>query len=653
MFDKVLIANRGEIAVRIIRTLDRLGIASIAVFSDADADAMHVRAATEAVRIGPADARRSYLDVDAILRAARETGAQAVHPGYGFLSESPSLARALADAGIAFIGPPVAALETMGDKIRARAAVEERGVATVPGVSEPGLDDAALAAGAERVGYPVLVKPSQGGGGKGMHRVDDPADLPAALAQARREAASAFGDDTLFVERFVSAPRHIEVQVLADASGATIHLGERECSLQRRHQKVVEEAPSALLTPEQREWIGRAACETARAVGYVGAGTVEFIVSGERPDEPFFMEMNTRLQVEHPVTELVTGIDLVEQQLRVAAGERLALAQDGIRHVGHAIEARIYAEDPSADFTPTGGEVLLAEWPAGEGIRVDAGVETGDVVTAHYDPMLAKVIAHAPTRAEALARLDDALSRTLLLGVRTNTDFVRALLAEPRVRDGDLDTGLIDHEAERLVQRETPDAVFAHAGLAVIERAAGGERAWAADGWRVGGALGASVRLRDGDGVATVTRHGIPSLGGDAEQRRVDLRVERDGGAVRFRALPRVLVRIGSAGDAWVADPTGTWCIEPVRPARRERAGAAPTLDSPMPGSVVAVHVADGDVVDEGAAIVSVEAMKMEHVLRAPVAGVVGVQVTTGEQVARGQELATVTPPDAQDEEGS
>ncbi|WP_156759477.1 acetyl/propionyl/methylcrotonyl-CoA carboxylase subunit alpha [Microbacterium karelineae] len=652
MFDRVLIANRGEIAVRVARTLDRLGIASIAVFSDADAGAMHVRAATEAVRIGPADARRSYLDVDAILCAARETGAQAVHPGYGFLAESAALAHACADAGIAFIGPPVSAIETMGDKIRARAAVEERGVATVPGISEPGLDDAALIAGAERVGYPVLVKPSQGGGGKGMHRVDDPRDLPGALAQARREAANAFGDDALFVERFVARPRHIEVQVLADEAGATIHLGERECSLQRRHQKVVEEAPSALLTPAQRDAIGSAACETARAVGYVGAGTVEFIVSGDRPDEPFFMEMNTRLQVEHPVTEQITGIDLVEQQLRIAAGETLAFAQDEVRHAGHAIEARIYAEDPAAGFAPTGGAVVAAAWPSGEGIRVDAGVETSDVVSTHYDPMLAKVVAHAPTRAEAIARLDDALRRTRVLGVRTNTAFVRALLADPRVRSGDLDTELIDREVGRLAAIEVPDTVLARAGLALIEATATGDRAWAPDGWRVGGSAGASVRLRDGDSVATVTRGAIlaPGAGG---ARRVDLRVARAGGVVRIQELAPGDVVTAPDGEIWVADESGTWGVEAARPARRQRAGAAPTLASPMPGSVVAVHVADGDTVEEGAAIVSVEAMKMEHLLRAPVAGVARLRVAAGDQVSRGQELATVTPTGEQTEEAT
>lgn len=631
MFDRILIANRGEIAVRIIRTLDRMGIESVAVYSDADAHAPHVRAATTAIRIGPADARRSYLDGEAVIAAALAAGAQAVHPGYGFLSENASFARACADAGLVFIGPPPSAIETMGDKIRARGAVESRGVATVPGIARAGLDDAALIEGAAAVGYPVLVKPSAGGGGKGMHRVDEPEDLPAALAQARREAAAAFGDDTLFVERFIAEPRHIEVQVLADDHGAVIHLGERECSLQRRHQKVIEESPSPLLDAAQREAIGRAACETARAVGYAGAGTVEFIVSGSRPDEPFFMEMNTRLQVEHPVTELVTGVDLVEQQLRIAAGERLALAQDDIRMDGHAIEARVYAEDPAAGFLPTGGRLIDVRWP--RGVRVDAGVEAGTAVGAHYDPMLAKVVAHAPTRDEAVRALRAALAETHLPGVVTNIGFLQRLLALPAVAEGALDTELVDREATALAADPVPDAAFAACALHDLPATTG---AWRADGWRASGARGAVLRYGDGDGTATVT---IDPGGRIA-------RVDR-GGVTRE-------VRLGGAGLEVVAEPDGSalWVLGPdgdhrvtrLAPARRERREASPGLASPMPGTVVAVHVEDGTEVEEGAAVVSVEAMKMEHVLRAPITGVVGLAVVLGQAVARGQQLATVTP---------
>ncbi len=429
-FDTVLVANRGEIAVRVMRTLRRMGIRSVAVFSDADAQARHVAEADAAVHIGPAAARHSYLDIEAVVRAARRTGAQAVHPGYGFLSENPEFAAALADAGIVFIGPPAAAIRTMGDKIAARAAVSAFGVPVVPGISRPGLTDADLIDGAAQVGFPVLVKPSAGGGGKGMRVVHDPADLPAALAAARREAAAAFGDDTLFLERFVLNPRHIEVQVLADQHGNVIHLGERECSLQRRHQKVIEEAPSPLLDAATRERIGSAACDTARSVDYTGAGTVEFIVSADRPDEFFFMEMNTRLQVEHPVTEMVTGVDLVEQQIRIAAGEKLAIAQDDVTLSGHAVEARIYAEDPAAGFLPTGGTVLHVAEPDHPGVRVDSGLFDGTVVGSDYDPMLAKVIAHGPDRATALRTLDRALADTAILGLTTNIEFLRFLLAD-------------------------------------------------------------------------------------------------------------------------------------------------------------------------------------------------------------------------------
>jgi len=630
MFERVLIANRGEIALRIVRTLDRLGIASVAVYSDADADAPHVRAATTAVRIGPADARRSYLDGEAVIAAALAAGAQAIHPGYGFLSENADFARACAAAGVTFIGPPAAAIETMGDKIRARATVEARGVPTVPGLARSGLDDDALIAGAARVGYPVLVKPSAGGGGKGMHRVDRAEELPAVLAQARREARAAFGDDALFVERFIAEPRHIEVQVLADAHGAVIHLGERDCSLQRRHQKIIEEAPSPLLTPAQRERIGRAACEAARAVGYTGAGTVEFIVSASQPEEPFFIEMNTRLQVEHGVTELVTGVDLVEQQLRVAAGERLALAQEDVVLSGHAIEARIYAEDPAAGFLPTGGRLIDARWPAGA--RVDAGVEAGTVVGAHYDPMLAKVMAHAPTRAEAVAALRDALGETHLPGVVTNGAFLRRLLAVPEVVAGDLDTGLVDREVATLSASRVPDAALVACALHDLPPAAG---AWRADGWRPSGPVGATLRYQDGDGVATVT----------VDPDRAIAAVARGdgGGDVRVSEAAGLEVVAEPGGAAlWVLGPDGDHRVARPVPARRARRASSPVLVSPMPGAVVAVHAADGDAVDEGAAIVSVEAMKMEHLVRAPAAGIVRLAVAVGENVVRGQQLATV-----------
>ncbi len=385
-FSRVLVANRGEIAVRVIRTLRRLGIHSIAVYSDADADAPHVRLADEAVHIGPAPATESYLDPARIVEAALSTGAQAVHPGYGFLSEHAGFARACREAGIVFVGPGDEALDVMGDKIRAKLHVAASGVPIVPGVADPSLDDAGLVAAAESVGFPLLVKPSAGGGGKGMQVVRAADELAAALATARRVASAAFGDDTLLLERLIERPRHIEVQVLADAAGNVVHLGERECSLQRRHQKVIEEAPSPLLDEQTRERIGLAACDAARSVGYLGAGTVEFLVSDAAPDEFFFIEMNTRLQVEHPVTELVTGVDLVEQQLRVAAGEPLAFGQQQVRLQGHAIEARVYAETPHRGFLPSTGPVVAWRAPEGEGVRVDAGVREGQQITAVLRP---------------------------------------------------------------------------------------------------------------------------------------------------------------------------------------------------------------------------------------------------------------------------
>ncbi|GED10440.1 ATP-binding protein [Cellulosimicrobium cellulans] len=449
-FRTVLVANRGEIACRVIGTLRRLGVRSVAVFSDADAGARHVREADVAVRLGPAPAARSYLDVDAVVAAAAATGADAVHPGYGFLSENPALARACERAGIAFVGPGVDALEAMADKLAAKSIVAGRGVPVVPGAGEPGMSDADLVAAAGAVGFPLLVKPSAGGGGKGMVVVRAADDLPGALASARRVAASSFGDDTLLLERLVEAPRHIEVQVLADTHSTVVHLGERECSLQRRHQKVVEEAPSPLLTPAQRARMGEAACEVARSVGYVGAGTVEFLVPAGSPDEFFFIEMNTRLQVEHPVTEMVTGLDLVELQLRVASGAPLGIAQDDVVLRGHAVEARLYAESPERGFLPATGPVLVYDddgVPAGPGaspLRLDSGISGGAVVGGHYDPMLAKAVAWGATREDALDRLDGLLARTVVLGVETNTAFLRSLLADGDVRAGRLDTGLID-----------------------------------------------------------------------------------------------------------------------------------------------------------------------------------------------------------------
>ena len=465
MFDTVLVANRGEIAVRVIRTLRSLGVRSVAVFSDADADARHVREADTAVRIGPAPAAESYLSVERLLAAAERTGAQAVHPGYGFLAENAEFARACGDAGLVFIGPPADAISLMGDKIRAKETVQAAGVPVVPGSSGSGLSDAQLAEAAREIGMPVLLKPSAGGGGKGMRLVRDASVLGDEIAAARREARASFGDDTLLVERWVDRPRHIEIQVLADGHGNVVHLGERECSLQRRHQKIIEEAPSVLLDERTRAAMGEAAVQAARSCGYSGAGTVEFIVPGSDPSSHYFMEMNTRLQVEHPVTEMITGIDLVEWQLRVAAGERLAFAQDDVTLTGHAVEARVCAEDPARGFLPSGGTVLLLREPQGDGVRTDSGLSEGTEVGSLYDPMLSKVIAYGPDRATALRRLRGALAETVTLGVQTNAGFLRRLLAHPAVVAGELDTGLVEREAEGLVSADVPDEVYVAGGL--------------------------------------------------------------------------------------------------------------------------------------------------------------------------------------------
>jgi acetyl-CoA/propionyl-CoA carboxylase, biotin carboxylase, biotin carboxyl carrier protein len=648
MFDSVLVANRGEIAVRVARTLHRLGVRSVAVFADADADAPHVRAADEAVRIG------SYLSVDDVLAAARAAGAQAVHPGYGFLSENAAFARACADAGLVFVGPPPSAIAAMGDKIRARETVTAAGVPVVPGASGAGLSDAELARAAEEVGYPVLLKPSAGGGGKGMREVHAPAELAAAAAAARREAAASFGDATLLVERLVAGPRHIEVQVLADAHGAVVHLGERECSLQRRHQKVVEEAPSPLLSAAQRERMGAAAVAVAGAVGYTGVGTVEFIVGSAAPDEFFFLEMNTRLQVEHPVTELVTGLDLVELQLRVAAGEPLPLAQDDVVLRGHAVEARVYAEDPAAGFLPTGGRVLALRVP--RDVRVDSGIARGTVVGPAYDPLLAKVVAHGADRAEALARLDAALGGTAVLGLGTNVGFLRDLLADPDVRAGALDTGLIGRLPVPSAD-PPPDVLGAATGAWLLGREPAGPVVDPFDipgGWRVGEHAWTTRRL----GPAGAEPVAVRSRGraadaelavGDAAPVRTATRAGPDGTLWHtFDGVARRYVVAVADGVTGVARDGRTWAVHDraAEDAEAEaEAGTGGPVRSPMPGTVTVVEVAEGERVTAGQPLVVVEAMKMEHVLTAPVDGVVrGLRARPGGAVAKDAVLLAVEP---------
>ncbi|MEV0571967.1 biotin carboxylase N-terminal domain-containing protein [Micrococcus luteus] len=692
LFDTVLVANRGEIAVRVIRTLRRLGIRSVAVHSDADADARHVREADTAVRLGPAPARESYLDIDAVVDAARRTGAQAVHPGYGFLSENADFARALDAAGIVFVGPPVGSLDAMADKIRAKETVAAYDVPVVPGIQDPTLTDEQITAEAERVGFPLLIKPSAGGGGKGMVAVRAAEELPGALASARRTARSAFGDDTLLLERLITAPRHIEVQVFADAHGATVHLGERECSLQRRHQKVIEEAPAPLLTglahgAELRERLGRAAVDAAVSVGYRGAGTVEFLVSDENPDEFFFMEMNTRLQVEHPVSEEVVRVrgqrlDFVELQLRIAAGEPLGFAQEDVTLDGAAVEARVYAEDPANGFLPSTGPVLRWREPAGEGVRVDTlllpaqgeerafgsvltirddegalweGLAAPDgaqpEITGFYDPMIAKLIARGADRAEALDRLDAALADTVLFGVRSNLGWLRELAAREDVQAGRLTTELIDG-LEAWTAPALPEdlaALAAEALADVSEDAAAAERraagtAWArADGWRGIGAPQPGMRVRVGDEDRILTAPaadaevdddagalaGVNLLAGDPRDPR-SAWLHRDGAAWQVRRLTRA--EVVEAARAAAA-------------ARRAPAGAAsPEARTPMPGTVVAVSVDTGDTVAAGQELAVVEAMKMEHPVTAAVAGVVTVHVAEGDSVAAQTLIAVVEP---------
>ncbi|WP_405742167.1 ATP-grasp domain-containing protein [Streptomyces sp. NBC_01525] len=652
MFDTVLVANRGEIAVRVIRTLRALGIRSVAVFSDADAGARHVREADTAVRLGPAPATESYLCAERLLDAAARTGAQAVHPGYGFLAENAAFAAACADAGLVFVGPPAAAIELMGDKIRAKETVHAAGVPVVPGSSGSGLSDAELAAAAREIGTPVLLKPSAGGGGKGMRLVRDAALLGEEIAAARREARSSFGDDTLLVERWIDRPRHIEIQVLADGHGNVVHLGERECSLQRRHQKVIEEAPSVLLDDATRAAMGEAAVRAARSCGYRGAGTVEFIVPGKDPSAHYFMEMNTRLQVEHPVTELTAtvagrrGLDLVAWQLRVAAGEELPFTQDDIGFTGHAVEARICAEDPARDFLPTGGTVHLLREVQGAVVRTDSGLSQDAEVGSRYDPMLSKVIAYGPDRAAALRVLRAALAETVTLGVTTNAGFLRRLLAHPDVVSGEIDTGLVEREAAALLPDGVPPEVYAAAAAvrqAALEPSADG-------GWRDPFGVPSGFRL---GGEAAPVRHWLKLPG--QEPVAQDVPPGADGAEVTADTVrvtvDGVLHTFHRAGD-WLGRDGDSWHVtdhDPVAAALLGAAGGhgADALTAPMPGTVTVVKVAVGEEVRAGQGLLVVEAMKMEHVIAAPHAGTVtALDVAPGATVAMDQVLAVVDPHD-------
>ncbi len=650
MFTKVLVANRGEIARRVMRTCRRLGIRTVAVYSDADADAPHVRDADEAVRLGPAPATESYLDIDLVIAAARATGAEAIHPGYGFLSENAAFAEACAEAGIVFIGPGVEAIRVMGDKGESKRLLEPAGVPMVPGIHTPGLTDDDLVAAAGDVGFPVLVKAVAGGGGKGMRTVARADELPDALAAARREAAAAFGDDTLIMERYVTRSRHVEVQVFGDTHGNVIHLLERECSVQRRHQKVVEETPSPAVDDDLRGRMGDAAVRAAKAVDYVGAGTVEFLLADT--GEFFFLEMNTRLQVEHPVTEAITGLDLVELQLRVAAGEPLGLDQADVTSTGHAIEVRLYAEDPASGFLPQLGTVTWFDVPEGADVRVDSGVEAGSEVSRFYDPMLAKVIVHGPDRPSSLQRMAEVLAGTAVLGVTTNVDHLRAVVEHDAFVAGDVSTSFLDDHLPEWHRPAVPAPTIVAAVAAALPARADDDP-WVSLGpWRIAGVAGHVLRFGDGDDVITA----VANRRGDRWSIEVGgTRLDAD---VQAGPDGTLLVDIGGRAtrartsvdgrDVWVHVHGDTRRLSRIPATRHadasELAGGA-SFTAPMPGAVVKVDVAEGDHVLEGATLVVVEAMKMEHPITAPSAGTVtAVLVKAGDPVAAGQALVGFEP---------
>jgi 3-methylcrotonyl-CoA carboxylase alpha subunit len=635
MFSSLLIANRGEIACRVMRTAKRLGMRTITVYSDADACALHVAMADHAVRIGPAPARESYLDMDTILKAAKDTGAEAIHPGYGFLSENPAFADACQKAGLIFVGPPASAIRAMGLKDAAKALMIKAGVPVVPGYFGDDQSLAHLAREAERIGFPVLIKAVAGGGGKGMRRVDAAAEFAKALEGAQREAQSAFGDARVLIEKYVQTPRHIEIQVFADSHGNAVHLFERDCSLQRRHQKVIEEAPAPGMPEALRRKMGQAAVTCAKAIGYQGAGTVEFIVDGSRgltEDGFYFMEMNTRLQVEHPVTEMITGHDLVEWQLRVASGEKLPHAQDELRIDGHAVEVRLYAEDPAKGFLPSTGRLARLRLPQpGEHLRVDAGVAEGGDVSMFYDPMIAKVISWSRTREEALGSLSDALETAEIAGVRTNLGFLITTLRHSAMIGGQVDTGFIDrHKADllRVPAGLEEDAILVAAAHVLLQRCNPEDSSspWGVlDGWRLGGGaqvetlrfiIGGNprdVEVRHGSGMWRISQDGRvmdvsarPLAGGSLEAivngRRVTGSVVRKGTSLNVMVKGRNFAV--ELHDPLVAADTGL--------------SGANELRAPMPGKVTQVLVKAGDRVRKGQPVAVLEAMKMEHTLSAP-----------------------------------
>jgi 3-methylcrotonyl-CoA carboxylase alpha subunit len=654
-FRKLLIANRGEIACRVIRTADMMGLRTVAVYSEADHDAMHVAMADEAVLLGPPRARDSYLNIERVIEAARQSGAEAVHPGYGFLSESAEFAQACLDAGLVFVGPTAGMIRVMGSKSGSKMLMEQAGVPLVPGYHGEAQDEATLAKAAEKIGFPVLVKASAGGGGRGMRIVRSAGELAAAIVSAKREAKAAFGDDRMLIEKFVQNPRHIEVQVIGDSHGNLLSLFERECTLQRRHQKVVEEAPSPTLNVAQRDAVCAAARKAAAAVNYVGAGTIEFVSNGK---DVFFIEMNTRLQVEHPVTELITGIDLVEWQLRVAFGEKLPSTQDQIRLNGHAIEARVYAENPHSNFMPSVGKIRTWRMPeASAGLRIDAGYREGDVVSPHYDAMLAKVIAWAPTRDAAIERLNRGLEESDVRGVVTNIPFLSALVTHPDVRANAVDTGFIERELKKLTPLPaTPGDIELCAAVAAIL----GEEAkavrteahspWLSSGWmpvgrrqrlfafRQGQGSEQKVSLKYGNGPATL------SIG---EREMVFTYSSTDDGGfdLTLDGMNSQIVATVEGHELYLRTRNGRFelhWVDPFGSDDEERVGEDKIV-APLPGTVVALLAKEGATLEKGAPILTLEVMKMEQTLRAPFAGVLKViKCKVGDIVREGVELAEV-----------
>ncbi|MBX3695128.1 MAG: acetyl/propionyl/methylcrotonyl-CoA carboxylase subunit alpha [Steroidobacteraceae bacterium] len=666
MFTKILIANRGEIAVRIMKTARRLGIRTVAVYSEADADALHVESADEAVCIGPAPAAHSYLRGEVILEVARRTGAQAIHPGYGFLAENADFAAACEAAGLVFIGPPAGAIRVMGSKSESKRVMERAGVPLVPGYHGEAQDEATLRREAGRIGYPVLIKASAGGGGKGMRVVREAVGLDEALAGARRESKAAFGDDRLLIERYLAKPRHVEVQVFADRHGHCIHLHDRDCSLQRRHQKIIEEAPAPGLTGELRERMGRAAVAAAQAVNYVGAGTVEFLYEA---GEFFFIEMNTRLQVEHPVTEAITGYDLVEWQLRIAGGEPLPARQEQVPRRGHAFEARLYAEDVPKGFLPAIGRVTHLRPPREDAhVRIDSGVRTGDEITVHYDPMIAKLIVWDADRGSALRRLATVLEDYGIAGVTTNLAFLASVARHPAFVRVEIDTGFIERERAGLAMsvpalQSWQLALSAIALLHARPREPGAPLPtpdtppgpWdTLDGWRMNGEQLLPLRF-DIDGQTHSARLHFASGGalevelvGDARVKVAGIRMSDDGAITAEIDGERVAAQLVRNGGEWtLLARRHRWSFAPDDPLARaaHQDGGSGHLVAPMPGAIIAVLVKESDLVERDQPLIVLEAMKMEHTIRAPVAGrVAKLFFTAGQQASESDELVVIEP---------